>query len=82
MAQSIYVLKEIIDLYRILNGSSVFVCFLGASDAFDRVNHRTLFEQLAARGVPGYIIANTNLLAYEPGYVYKMGVMHNQLKLK
>ena len=42
----IYVLKEIIDLYRTLNGS-VFVCFLDASKAFDRVNHRTLFKNLA-----------------------------------
>ena len=38
--QCIYVLKEIIDLYRKLNGS-VFVCFLDASKAFDRVNHKT-----------------------------------------
>ena len=36
--QCIYVLKEIIDLYR----GSVFVCFLDASKAFDRVNHTTL----------------------------------------
>ena len=42
--QCIYVLKEIIDLYRKLNGS-VFVCFLDASKAFDRVNHTTLFKQ-------------------------------------
>ena len=42
-------------MYRRLNGS-VFVCFLDASKAFDRVNHRTLFKQLGARGVPGYIL--------------------------
>ena len=53
--QCIYVLKEIIDLYRRLNGS-VFVCFLDASKAYDRVNHRTLFKQLGARGIPGYIL--------------------------
>ena len=53
--QCIYVLKEIFNLYRRLNGS-VFVCFLDASKAFDRVNHRTLFKQLGARGVPGYIL--------------------------
>ena len=41
--QCIYVLKEIIDLYRRLN---VFVCFMDASTAFDRVNHRTLFKGL------------------------------------
>ena len=50
--QCIYVLKEIIDLYKRLNGS-VFVCFLDASKA---LNHRTLFKQLSARGVPGYIL--------------------------
>ena len=53
--QCIYVIKEIIDLYRKLNGS-VFVCFLDASKAFDRVNHTTLFKQLGARGIPGYIL--------------------------
>ena len=53
--QCIYVLKEVIDLYRSLNGS-VFVCFLDASEAFDRVNHRTLFKKLSERGVPGYIL--------------------------
>ena len=39
--QCIYVLKEIIDLYRKLNGS-VFVCFLDASKAFDRLILRIL----------------------------------------
>ena len=49
-----YVLKEVIDLYRSLNGS-VFVGFLDASNGFDRVNDRTLFKKLSERGVPGYI---------------------------
>ena len=51
--QCIYVIKEIIDLYRRLNGR-VFVCFLDDIKAFDMV--RTLFKQLGARGVPGYIL--------------------------
>ena len=55
-----YVIKEIIDLYRKLNGS-VFVCFLDASKAFDRVNHTTLFKQLGARGSRIHI-ANTKVL--------------------
>ena len=53
--QCIYVLKEIIDLYRTLNGSA-FVCFLDASKAFDKINHRTLFKNLSERGVPVYIL--------------------------
>ncbi|KAK2171500.1 hypothetical protein NP493_1059g00016 [Ridgeia piscesae] len=53
--QCIYVLEELFDLYRTLNGS-VFVCFLDASKAFDRVNHRTLFKNLSERRVPVYTL--------------------------
>ncbi len=53
--QAIYVFKEMVDGYLKLN-SSIFACFLDASKAFDRVCHNILFEKLAKRGIPCYIL--------------------------
>ena len=47
---AVYALKEVVDYY-LRNRSSVFVCFMDARKAFDRVNHWTLFEKLIRRGV-------------------------------
>ena len=80
-----FVLKEVIDLYRRLNGS-VFVCFLNASKAFDRVNHRTLSKQLGAGGgggVPEYIIyCEYSLTGIRTRICVSNGEMHTQINLK
>ena len=55
MDACIYVLKETINNY-VEKQSSVYLCFLDASKAFDRVNHYKLFQKLLNRGVPGYLV--------------------------
>ena len=52
---SIFLLKEIIRYYQ-SHGSAMFVCFMDASKAFDRIDHDLLFQKLSARNVPIYLI--------------------------
>ena len=49
----IYTLKEVIDFYK-SQYTSIYVCFMDASKAFDRVNHWLLFKikKLIDRGMP------------------------------
>ena len=51
----IYALKELVSRYN-RQSTSVFLCFIDASKAFDRVNHEKLFMKLLNRGVPKYIV--------------------------
>ena len=47
--------KSVIKYYNYFN-SPVFICFLDASKAFDRVNHWTLFKELPLKGVPTVLV--------------------------
>ena len=49
-----YALKEIVENHRSLDGS-MFMGFLDASKAFDRLKHSLLFQKLIDRKAPGYI---------------------------
>ena len=51
----IYVLKEIVDKYTFFN-ASMFMGFLDASKAFDRIKHSTLFKKLIDRQVPCHTV--------------------------
>ena len=52
---AIFALKQTIDYYR-ENNSPVYMCFLDAKKAFDRVNHWTLAKQLLERGTPVHLV--------------------------
>ena len=56
----IYALKEFIEYYKSRN-TTVFVTFLDASKAFDRIDHWLLFKKLISKDVPLFII---RLLVY------------------
>ena len=51
----IYTMKEVIEIYK-SQSSSVYVCFMDASEAFDRVNHWALFKKLTDRGMPDVVV--------------------------
>lgn len=53
--QCIFTLKQIIEFYNCLS-SPVFVCFVDASKAFDRLNHWTLFKKLLVLGIPTIVV--------------------------
>ena len=53
----VFVLKELIRYYNFIkHGSCIYVAFLDASNAFDRVNHTKLISMLLELGVPKWII--------------------------
>ena len=49
---AIFVLKDLINFY-VNHNSPMFICYLDASKAFDRINHNVLFAKL--KNVPCYI---------------------------
>ena len=57
---AVYALKNVIDHY-ICNSSPVYVCYMDASKAFDKINHASLFKKMSNRKIPKAIV---NLFVY------------------
>ena len=51
----LYALTEFIEYFK-RRSTSVYVAFLDASKAFDKINHWILFKKLIARRVPIYLV--------------------------
>ena len=56
----VYALTEFIEYFK-RRSTSVYVAFLDASKAFDKINHWVLFKKLINRGIPIYLV---KLLCY------------------
>ena len=50
-----FLLKEVINFY-ISSSTPMYLCFMDASKAFDKVNHFRLFSKLKDRGLPATVI--------------------------
>lgn len=52
---AVFALKHVIDHYR-SQSSPVYLCYIDASKAFDRINHWILFDKLLNRGMPNIVV--------------------------
>ena len=69
---AIFALKQTVEYYKSKN-SPVYLCFLDAKKAFDRVNHWTLFRKLLERGTPPHLVELLLLWYREQDFVVKWG---------
>ena len=73
---AIFALKQTVDFYR-NQYTPVYMCFLDAKKAFDRVNHWTLAKKRLDRNVPLHIV-KLFIFCIESKSLWYDGVTHYQ----
>ena len=69
----VYTLKQVVDYYR-SNSSPVYICFIDASKAFDRVNYAILCKKLASHNLPNVIVRILHVWFSRQCFLCEMGV--------
>ncbi len=69
---SIFTLKQTIDFYR-TNSSTVYLCFIDLSKAFDRVDHQILFQKLIERKVSPVVVRFLHVWYVTQKFLVKWG---------
>ena len=68
----VFTLKHIVDFYS-SHSSPVYICFMDASKAFDRINHNLLFQKLLKRKVPCIIVRLLRIWYASQQFLVKWG---------
>ena len=66
----VFALKHYLTNFNNNNNTNIFVEFLDASKAFDKLNHKILFKRLKDNNIPLYIINLLNYWYRTNGYIY------------
>ena len=71
---AIFTLKQVTEYYLLLE-SPVYICFMDASKAFDRINLTILFNKLAIRGINVLLISFLQFFGININYLLLNGMV-------